>query len=270
MNHDEINQKYGTNITFLHLLTITKSIPIHWKQKLSTISSIPINIPTEPSIQVNNSFKTLQNTTCKDIYWHMINTTPHTPTAICKWENKYPNFFHEYDNMWAPIFKRVFKTVRNTKLQTLQYRIIHRIVPCNYWLNNLKIKDNNLCSFCNNIDDISHFFLRCGKAEQLWQYFFNWWKSITKIDIIGIFPNYLEEYVLFGFPFENNCMKALNFCIAHVKNYIYHQKMLGVESLDLYTCHCKIKAALDIEHKICTKNQTPNFFKRFEVIYASL
>ncbi len=47
-----------------------------------------------------------------------------------------------------------FKTARETKIQTIQYRIIHRIIPCNEWLHNIKIRDINKCNVCPGIDTI--------------------------------------------------------------------------------------------------------------------
>ncbi len=65
-----------------------------------------------------------------DFYWHIINTDTHTPTSIHKWSDHYTNF-HNAENVWSRIFKFPFKTVRDTKIQTYQYNIVHRVIPCN-------------------------------------------------------------------------------------------------------------------------------------------
>ncbi len=39
---------------------------------------------------------------------------------------------------------------------------IHRTLTGNEWLNNIKIKVNNSCSFCNNVNTISHFVIDCS------------------------------------------------------------------------------------------------------------
>ncbi len=48
-----------------------------------------------------------------------------------------------------------FSIVRDTKLQTFQYRILHHIIPYE-WLFNIKIKNSNICSFCNETDTVPH------------------------------------------------------------------------------------------------------------------
>ncbi len=52
--------------------------------------------------------------------------------------------------------KDFYFTVRKTKTQTIQYRMIHIIIPCNKWLYNIKIRNNKIIDFCIEIDDISH------------------------------------------------------------------------------------------------------------------
>ncbi len=50
----------------------------------------------------------------------------------------------------------------DTVIQIFQYKIIHRTLACNEWLNNFKIKVDNSCLFCNNVDSISHFLIDCS------------------------------------------------------------------------------------------------------------
>ncbi len=49
------------------------------------------------------------------------------------------------NNVWSRIFKFPFKTVIDTKIQTFQYNIVHRSIPCNNWLCNIKVKDSKAC-----------------------------------------------------------------------------------------------------------------------------
>ncbi len=112
-----------------------------------------------------------------------------------------------------------FNTCRETKIQTFQYRIIHRILPCNKWLFNIKIKSEKTCSYCTDEDDIQHFLLKCDKANKFWKYWFKWWTNISELDISNF--DHLEECMLFGFPGENKIFKVINFCILIAKYYIY-------------------------------------------------
>ena len=50
--------------------------------------------------------------------------------VMYKWESEFPEFKNvSYGSeLWTNIFCAPFNTVRDTKLQTFQYKIIHRIV----------------------------------------------------------------------------------------------------------------------------------------------
>ncbi len=67
------------------------------------------------------------------------------------------------ESTWKSIYQMPLKIVRETKIQTIQYCKIYRIIPCNEWLHNIKLGDNNKCNFCHGIDIISRFFKTCSK-----------------------------------------------------------------------------------------------------------
>ncbi len=90
----------------------------------------------------------------------------------------------------------------DTEIQSFQFIIIHRIIPCNQWLKHLTIKKSEQCNYCGETDDIRHFFLYCPKVHEFWEHWANWWNSISNIDIRK--ANNLEECVLFGFGGNDN------------------------------------------------------------------
>ncbi len=89
----------------------------------------------------------------------------HLPLAISSSETIYNNFKNKDDRFWKTIFKMNFICSRQTTIQTFQYKIIYRILAYNEWLNNIKIKICNTCSFCNDKDTISHFLIDCNSIE---------------------------------------------------------------------------------------------------------
>ncbi len=48
---------------------------------------------------------------------------------------------------WKRIFNISFTVLRDTKLQSFQYKIIHNIIPCNKWLHTIKIRNDNISNF---------------------------------------------------------------------------------------------------------------------------
>ncbi len=83
------------------------------------------------------------------------------------------------DEIWNRMFCLPFKICRKTKIQSFQYKLIHRVIACNAWLKTIRIKNTPTCQYCNEYDDIQHLFLFCSKTHDFWEYFSNWWKNIT-------------------------------------------------------------------------------------------
>jgi hypothetical protein len=78
---------------------------------------------------------------------------------------------------WDTLFEMPYKYIRDTYSQSLQYRILHRILPCNKWLSDIKIKDSPPCDYCNETDTIQHYILYCDKVNTFWKYILNWLRS---------------------------------------------------------------------------------------------
>ncbi len=52
--------------------------------------------------------------------------------------------------------------------QSFQYKLLHRVIACNAWLKNVRIKNTPTCQYCNEDDDIQHFHLFCSKTHDFW------------------------------------------------------------------------------------------------------
>lgn len=77
-----------------------------------------------------------------------------------------------------------YKTARDTKLQAFQYKLIHRVIPCNKYLANIRIKPDATCSYCDSTDTLQHFFYGCPSVNTLWDTLSSWgwltmWISIS-------------------------------------------------------------------------------------------
>ncbi len=134
-------------------------------------------------IYINNQYKDIQKTKCKDFYWHLINSTNHNPRSKLTWSKTFKDLSNPEEIIWKNIYNMLFKTVRETKIQTIQYRIIHRIIPCNECLHNIKIRDNNKCNCGRGIDTISHFFITCPQNKIFWKSLSTWWNNLSNTDI---------------------------------------------------------------------------------------
>jgi hypothetical protein len=72
--------------------------------------------------------------------------------------NKWSNEFDIEETEWGLIFSEFFSLSKN-KLSCLQYKLIHRNVALNPYFSKRKIKETELCSFCNEAKETyEHFF----------------------------------------------------------------------------------------------------------------
>ena len=79
--------------------------------------------------------------------------------SISKWEDSEVQFT---EPEWKNIFELPLKVSQESKLQWLQFRILHRLFPCNYYFHRLKLVDSPLCVFCKrDLETIDHLFVEC-------------------------------------------------------------------------------------------------------------
>ncbi len=76
----------------MNMIQLKSSLPSEWKSKLKQCTTLPQNIPSDNIIKINNKIITIQKSTFKLFYWHIINTDIYNPTAIQKWSDHYPHF----------------------------------------------------------------------------------------------------------------------------------------------------------------------------------
>ena len=72
-----------------------------------------------------------------------------------------------------------------TRLRVLQWKILHNIDPTIISLCKMKVRDDQMCSYCNNVVDyIERFFFDCLTIKKFW--------------------NYIEQYILITFDIQTH------------------------------------------------------------------
>ena len=105
-------------------------------------------------------------------------------------------------------------SLRETRLKSLAWKIMHNIYPTNVTLCKMKIKPNHFCSFCQeDMDTLEHFFFSCVKVRPLWE-------EVTKeINMyMGIKITLDEKIVLLGSNLIKNISKKQTLHINKVIN----------------------------------------------------
>ena len=87
------------------------------------------------------------------VYWHFLECSTKQPTSIGKWISEFP-FLH--DNDFSKFYRLPYQTVKDTKIQTFQYTVLNRILPCKEMLFKWNIEETEQCTYCNDCDTLTH------------------------------------------------------------------------------------------------------------------
>lgn len=93
-----------------------------------------------------------------------LNSNTDIPAGKIKWNVIY-NF---NDENWKKIYLWPHIITKNSTLKWFQYRINHKILATNQFLNMIKIINNPTCTFCNNFPEtIKHLFWDCEVTKRI-------------------------------------------------------------------------------------------------------
>jgi exonuclease III len=253
LDHTEINRKFNTNWTFLDLLRVRMTIPNEWRKIL--LSDQEENL--EPDLIYNKLHK-LKLLKTKDLYVLLLEIE-HDCNSITNsqlyWQNKYKL---DEDTMKS-VYTLPYRASKLTTLQSLQYKILNKILNCNHWLYKIKIKELPTCRFCTEDETIEHFFFGCAVTKQFWHAFQTWWNALGN-DIVEIIE---EKDVILGYDPNEKRKLTFNCCILIGKKMIYETKNYKNKQPDLYTFHLDLKNIVETDRHVSIKNNKLDQFTDF-------
>ena len=259
---NQMLERYNLRTNFLELLQIRQSLPFQWRNLLR--NSADCADISRPFFILKNEFFPIAKLKSKDAYQILINANQSTPACVLKWQELSPNFAA----MKGKIFKRIYSTSRETRLQSFQYSILHRIITCKKRLSDMRIIQSNICDLCpNTVDSLSHFFIECTYVHVFWTEIKSW---------LNIFSNDLSsillidwQNILFGIDGDSDTTVACNYIIIYAKYFIYRHRVQGDHRLIFRKFQLELRYKLSIERAIARKNKTKHFDK-FLLIYENL
>ena len=131
----------------------------------------------------------------------------------------------------------IFSCTKEIKMQSLLWKILHRIYPTNEILVKMKIKDSSKCDRCNDIDSLEHLFYTCEHAQKVWKHIENNIQTRLKANF-----KLSEEIVMLGYHNKNTekeISRKINLILAIGKSTIsksrYRQNQNILHILDSET-----------------------------------
>jgi len=258
LTHEELKNKYNIKVNILEYISLVKALPRKWLKAIRT-STISSNV--KPWVITQESTKKLCT---KRVYWSLLENIVKEPVAVSQWISLFP-FLH--DNDFAEIFKLSYLTME-TRLQSFQYKLLNRILPCNYKLSIWGLSSTSCCNVCNNVDTQEHHLFYCNETRAFWQFIEKWLQDLYQVYI----PLKITD-VMFGVPYkktQDEMMYVLNYIIIHGKWHIYTCKK-NCQKITLSRFLKYLKHALLIEQQMSiNKNNLDVFHKRWSFIVEKL
>lgn len=166
---------------------------------------------------------------------------------------------------WAEIYKAPYLAARETKMQAFQFRVIHRVVPCNKFLKNIRIRSSDECSFCPQPDTIQHFLVQCPRTKSFWDNVSEWLDRET-----GIQLHVSVRTRLFGVPATHPQARVINFLLMFIKFYIYRQKLFHEGAFSTIHLLRELQTRLRVEKYITALDNKQHKFNMWTRLYAAL
>lgn len=264
LSHDEISQKYGVPCSFLNILQIRMAIPVKWKRLLTNPASQ--NLTAGIYIrQAPGDYLKITSSSSKTIYGALIRSYKPSTSAQQKWVMTYPTLDPTQGGSWELLYQVPYRAIRDTKYQAFQYKVLQRIVPCNKYLANIRIKKEDTCTFCDEIDSIQHFLLDCENTRLFWSRICTWMEQNTGL-LIDISQ---QEYMLGVHPTSPGSRK-INFIALFAKFFIHRQKLFHQGDFPLPLFLRELRTKLQIEKQISFLEGKPEKFRCWEQTLSAL
>lgn len=161
---------------------------VSWKRMILT--SLRSTVTLKPLLwDTSGNLLDVLDSTAKKIHNAILPFKLPAISSQRKWAEEFQDMTEiQNPGLWKEIYSSPYHTVRDTKVQAFVYRLVHRIIPCNKYLANIRIKNEATCSFCDSIDSLQHFVFHCQPVRTLWTSLSSW-----------LAVNASEREVLFGF-----------------------------------------------------------------------
>ena len=259
MSEKQIADKYGVKCNFLQALQIHKCMPGRWRESITNNGAQPEG----DCLYIMNSVPQAVNILdirSRELNWIIRDQSSPKLTGQIRWYQMYPTL-GIMNATWTSLYTYPFRIIRETKLQSFQFKVFHRIITCNSYLKNIRIKDSSECEYCDGQKDtMVHFFVTCPVVVHFWKSIFRWLNTIMKIDTSRITES---EQILGVYQKMKDC-DTINMVLLRARFYIYRQRLFPKCALDIMQWLKELKHALLFEEYICKMENKVKKFKKWQ------
>lgn len=214
----------------------------------------------------NQRRREIASLSAKAAYSLILGQSDHVPTALKTWQRGVEEVLISDGVMWTHACSSVYKITRETKLQSFMYKVLHRVIPCNNYLKQIRIKEADWCPFCDGTDTVTHFLFTCAKVRPFSSAVCLWFSQADNLYLDRLTP---EEFM---WEIDRSAHRAsvVNTITLMVKYYIYRQKLYFNGELCLLQWLTEFRTRLQTEQWIRAKIGGKKKLQQWKQIMAEL
>ena len=141
-------------------------------------------------------------------------------------------------------------------MQSFQYRVLHRTIPCRKRLFEQRLVDSKACQACGMEDNLQHFFTSCNYVKQFWITLKLWLLEGLNCEI-----PIQEKDIIFGTEVTDDTSIVINYILLHAKYYIYTHRLQNNHLLTISTFKALLQYNLKLEQMISSAKASGKFDK---------
>ena len=253
-NHDQIlsfesfKRKFSVRCTFLDYAGVLAAIPKAWKNEIT--SNIVCGV-SELSKAVSNSDDMVSTKKAR----LMLTERSFSPPIV---EITLRNLVSNVKD----VYELPFRVTVENKLRSFQYKLVHNIIPTNFSLYKMKIKESPHCEHCRcQNETLLHRFCECPEVKLFWEDVIECWNTNRSENFN---PTWLE--ILYGYRPENTSLHAFNHYLLIAKYHVYLARNLS-ETPSIKVFLALLESRVKCERQMAIKNSS---FKKYEAKWTTL
>ena len=199
------------DISLMDLNSLVSAIPSRMRQYVRCMEQAQ-----------DNTLKKLEATCCtaKSFYRDLMRVPKSVTVKAELWEKELNRNMTTEE--FLSLCQNIYGITNYAKYRSFQYRLLHRAVITNIHLMHWKMRETNLCSFCNTAKETyGHLFYECTEVKPMWGVI-----SDLATSMCDVVFNFNKENVLLNNVIDNIC-HVVNFLCLILKQYIYRKRCLN-------------------------------------------
>lgn len=237
---EDFMAKFDIRMNWFDYVSLVSSVPRSWRLKLEHMEENPGAQDDLKTVQALKKTKKV----CNYAYQIFVKKLNYKDKYKQHWQNLLGEIT---ENEWVKYNVNAFRCTQSAKLQSFQFKVIHKILYTNSLLMRVGIVNDDRCVFCKTEKEtIMHLFINCPVIFTLWSRLIEWLKPF-----IDLSPYACNRCLLFG-TLDND---TANWILLQTRFFIYSSSKK--EDMTVNGIFSALKRYIALEFKVVKNTTSP-------------